>query len=189
MPILNGLKILVLSNWLLYYKKRHQNNVFSVSKLSFKPFFSKKKNIPKFSGKTVIDNILFISKAMNNMLPPIFKNWFQFCYNIHHYSTTFSIKGHLHKKSFRTNNFGKFSVTVSAIDSWNKIQDQMGEIALKDLRPSKIKWLLTNKFIKSYWLMYFYFYRILFILCEYIIGIVLFYLYDSTIQLLAGNWI
>ena len=48
------------------------------------------------------------------------------------------------------NNFGKFSVTVSAIDSWNKIQDQMGEIALKDLRPSKIEWLLSNKFIKSY---------------------------------------
>ena len=57
---------------------------------------------------------------------------------------------HLHKKSFRTNNFRKFSVIVNAIDSWNKIQDQMGEIALKDLRPSKIKWLLTNKFIKSY---------------------------------------
>ena len=64
-------------------------------------------------------------------------------YNIHHYSTTSSTKGHLHKKSFRTNNFEKVSVTVSATDSWNKIQDQIGEIALtlalKDLRPSKIK--------------------------------------------------
>ena len=76
----------------------------------------------------MIDNILFISKAVNNVLPPIFKNWFQFCYNIPHYSTTFSIEGHLHKKSFRTNNSGKFSVTVSAIDSWSKIQDQMGPI-------------------------------------------------------------
>ena len=92
----------------------------------------------------MIDNILFISKALNNILPPIFKNWFQFCYNIHHYKTTFSIKGHLHKKSLWTNNFGKFSVTVSAIDSWNKIQDQMDEIAPKDLIP------LTNKFIKRY---------------------------------------
>ena len=139
----------MLFNRLLYYKKSYQNNIFSASKLSFKSFFQKI-NILKFSVKTMIDNIFFISKALNDMLLPIFKNWFQFCYNIHHYSTTFSIKGHLHKKSFRTNNFGKFSVTVSAIDSWNKIQDQMGEIALKDLRPSKIKWLLTNKFIKSY---------------------------------------
>ena len=97
----------------------------------------------------MIENFIFIKKALNNMLPPIFKNWFQF-YNIHHCSKTSSIKGHLHKKSFSTNNFGKFSVTLSVIDSWNKIQDQMGEIALKDLRPSKIKWLFANKFIKSY---------------------------------------
>ena len=60
------------------------------------------------------------------------------------------MKSHLHKKSFKTSNFGKFSVTVSATDSWNKMKDQMGEIALKDFRPSKIKWLLTNKFIISY---------------------------------------
>ena len=84
------------------------------------------------------------------MFPPVFKNWFQFCYNIHDHSTTFTIKGHHHKKSFGSNNFGKFLVTVSTIDSWNKTQDQMGEIALKDFRPSKIKWLFTNKFIKSY---------------------------------------
>ena len=67
----------------------------------------------------MIDNILFISKALNNMLPP------QFCYNIHHYSTTSSVKGHLHKKSFRTNNFGKFYMVFTteglfevAIESW-----------------------------------------------------------------------
>ena len=30
------------------------------------------------------------------------------------------------------------------------MQDEMGEIALKDLRPRKIKWLLTKEFIKSY---------------------------------------
>ena len=87
----------------------------------------------------MINNILFISKALNNMLPPMFKNWFQFCYNIHRYRTTFFMKGHLHRKSFRMNNFGKFSATVSAIGLWNKMQDQMREIELKNIRPSKIK--------------------------------------------------
>ena len=138
----------MLFNELLYYKKSHQNNIISASKFSLKLFFSEN-NILKFSNETVINSILFISKALNNMLPPILKSWFQFCYNIHHYSTTFSMKGHLRKKSFRTNNFEKFSVTVSTIDSWNKMQDQMGEIALKDFGPSKIKWLHTGKFIKS----------------------------------------
>ena len=62
------------------------------------------------------ENALFVSKALNNMLPPIVKNWFKFCYNIHHYSAP-SMKGHLHSKSFRTNNFGKFSITISAMAS------------------------------------------------------------------------
>ena len=50
----------------------------------------------------------------------------------------------------RTNNFGKHFVIKSAIDSWNRIQDQIGKIALKDLRPSKIKLVPPDKFIKSY---------------------------------------
>ena len=84
------------------------------------------------------------------MLPPIIKNWFQFCYNIHRCSKNFSIRGHLHKKSFRSNKFRKFIVTASYIDSWNEVQDQMDEIILTDLKPSKIKWLVTNKVIESY---------------------------------------
>ena len=73
------------------------------------------------------------------------------------------MKGYLHKEYFRANNFGKFSVTVSATDSWNNMQDQMGEIALKDLRPNKIKWLLTVKFIESYRLIIFFIEFILYI--------------------------
>ena len=98
----------------------------------------------------MVDNILFISKALNNILPPIFKNWFQLCYNIHHYSTTSYVKVHLQKKSFKTNNFGKFSVTVSAIDSWNKMQDQIGESTKSSQTKQNFKCLLTDKFIKSY---------------------------------------
>ena len=36
----------------------------------------KKINILKFEGKILINNIIFISKSINNLLPPIFKNWF-----------------------------------------------------------------------------------------------------------------
>ena len=50
----------------------------------------------------------------------------------------------------RTNKFGKFSVIINVTDSWNKIHGQMGKIALKDLRPSKIKWLMPDRCIKSY---------------------------------------
>ena len=50
------------------------------------------------------------------------------------------------------NNFRNISViVVSAITSYNKMQDQIVEMTLKDLRPSKIKWLLTDKFMNGYW--------------------------------------
>ena len=81
-------------------KKSHQTNIISASKLSFRSFFQKN-NVLKFSDKNMINNILFISQALNNIIPPIFKNWLQFCYNTHKYCTTSSVKGHLHKKIFQ----------------------------------------------------------------------------------------
>ena len=119
------------------------------------------------------------------------KNWFKFCYDIHHYSTTSSMKVHLHKKPFRTNNFGKFSVTESANDLWNKTQGQMGEIGIEDLRPSKIKCLLTDKFIKGYWLIIS---LLNYVHSQSIYEWVLYCSiciapFSSTIQMPAGNWI
>ena len=85
------------------------------------------------------------------------------------------MKGHLYKKPFR-NKFGKFSVIVSAIDSWNKMQGQMSEIALKNIWQSKIKWLLTDKFVKSYLLFFYFFIEFCLFSVNLWIGIVLFYL-------------
>ena len=56
------------------------------------------------------------------MLSPIFKNWFEFCYYVHHYSRYSLENVNIFKKNFSINNFGKFSVTISAIDSQNKMQ-------------------------------------------------------------------
>ena len=39
----------------------------------------KQNNILKFEDKILIGNIIFGSKLINNLLPPIFKNWFIFC--------------------------------------------------------------------------------------------------------------
>ena len=61
----------------------------------------------------MIDNIIFISTDRRT---PILKPGFSSAI-ILTTIVTFSIKGHLDKKSFKKNDFGKFSVTVSAIDS------------------------------------------------------------------------
>ena len=50
----------------------------------------------------------------------------------------------------RQNRYGKYSVTVSAVDSWNKIQKQLKKMLLKDLYPNKIKAVVSNFYLKSY---------------------------------------
>ena len=42
------------------------------------------------------------------------------------------------------NKYGKYSVTVSAVESWNKIQKQLKNMLLKDLSPNKIKTVVSN---------------------------------------------
>ena len=45
---------------------------------------------------------------------------------------------------------GVTSRTVSAVESWNKIQKQLRNMLLKDLSPNKIKAVVTNFYFKSY---------------------------------------
>ena len=83
----------------------------------------KKSSILKFEDKILTNNIMFISKSINNLLPPIFKNWFIFCSEIHNYDTVSSLADELFKPSYRTDSFGKKSVIIGAINCWNKIQN------------------------------------------------------------------
>ena len=39
----------------------------------------------KLEDKILIENIVFINKSFNNLLPPIFKSWFTFCSDVHNY--------------------------------------------------------------------------------------------------------
>ena len=54
------------------------------------------------------------------------------------------------KLFYKTDIYGKYSITVSAVESWNKIQKQLKSILLKDLSPNKIKTVVTNFYFKSY---------------------------------------
>ena len=113
------------------------------------PLFFKLKLL-KFNDKVHLENVLLISKFINSLLPPVFNNWFTFCSNVHNYETTSSATCKLFKPSFRTNLYGKNSITVNAIDAWNKAQTSLGDTILKDLTPSKIKTIIIKRMIDSY---------------------------------------
>ena len=113
------------------------------------PLFSKLKRL-KFTDKFLLENVLLISKFINSLLPPVFNNYFTLCSNVHNYETTSSATCKLFKPSFRTNLYGKNSITVNAIDAWNKAQTSLGDTILKDLTPNKITAIITKRMNDSY---------------------------------------
>ena len=113
------------------------------------PLF-KQNFILKFQDKICLENILFVSKSLNNLTPSIFSTWFSFSSDQHNYKTSSSTQGNLTKLFYKTSRYGKYSITVSAVESWNKIQKQLKYMLLKDLCPWKIKIIVSNFYLKSY---------------------------------------
>ena len=110
----------------------------------------KSNHILKLEEKILIENIRFINKSFNNLLPPIFKSWFIFCSDVHNYQTVSSTVNKISKPSYRTDSYGKNSITIGAIDSWNKTQHQFSDLSLKTYSSTKIKNSLFKKCIENY---------------------------------------
>ena len=106
--------------------------------------------ILKFQDKICLENVLFVSKSFNNLTLSVFRTWFSFSSDKHNYETSSSTQGNLTKLFYTTNRYGKYSITVSAVESWNKIQKQLKDMLLKDLSPRKIKTVVSNFYFKSY---------------------------------------
>ena len=113
------------------------------------PLF-KKQNLLTFEDKIQLENVLLVREYFNNTLPSIFVNWFTLYSNIYNYNTSASSTGKLFKPPFRKNLYGKNSITISAVNAWNKIQIAFGDVILKNLTTSQIRTLLTKKCIDKY---------------------------------------
>ena len=110
----------------------------------------KANHILKLEDKILIEKVLYINKSFNNLLPPIFKSWLTFCSEIHNYQTISSTADKTFKQSYRTDSYGKNSITIGAINSWNKTQHQFSNLSLKTYSPTKIKSLLFKICIRKY---------------------------------------
>ena len=138
MPILYGTKTLVLWVELLSYKKKALRIMNFQSRDSHSSPLFKFNHILKLKDKMLIENIPFINKSLNNLLPPIFKNWFTFCSDVHNYQTVSSNSDKIFKPSYRTDSFRKNLITIVAINSWNKTQHQFRNLSLKTIAQAKL---------------------------------------------------
>ena len=113
------------------------------------PLF-KQNSILKFQDKICLKNILFVSKSLNDSTPSAFTTWFSFSSGQHDFEISSSTQGNLRKLFYETSMYGKYSITVNAVESWNKTQKQLKDILLKDLSPMKNKIIVSNFYLKSY---------------------------------------
>ena len=101
--------------------------------------YSKKNSILLFQVKIHIETVLFIIKSLNNWSPSAFNTWFSFFSDQHNYETWSSTQGNLIKLFHKTKRYGKYSITVGAVESRNKILKQFKDLLLRDLSPIKLK--------------------------------------------------
>ena len=60
------------------------------------------------------------------------------------------IRDYIPKLFYKTNRYGKYSITVSAVELWSKIQKHLKGMLLKHLSPRKIKTIVSNFYLRSY---------------------------------------
>ena len=112
------------------------------------PLF-KQSSILKFQDKFCLENILFVSKSLNKLSPSVFNTWF--LTHQHNYEASSSTQYNLLRLFHETNRYEKYSISVSVVELRNKIQKQLKNTLLKDLSPNKIKTIISNFYLKSYY--------------------------------------
>ena len=111
--------------WIIILQKKNAitNINFQPRNLHTNPLF-KQNSILKFQDKTCLENILFISRSLNNLSLSGVNTWFSFSLHQHNYETLSSNQGNLINLFYKAKRYGKYSIIVSAVESWNKIQKQ-----------------------------------------------------------------
>ena len=131
----------------------HNQSTFYTSKESIKMIHFKKRNahtaplffkskIVKLPDKIKIESCLFISKYVNNKLPPIFNSWFIFSSTCHNYETSFAAKGHLKIPTVTTTTYGKGAFISMTTKTWNNTQSQIKDTMINTFSPNELNFFL-----------------------------------------------
>ena len=114
--VLSGLRTVALFNKLLFCKKTVRIINFQPRNSHTSPL-SKQNFILKYQDKICLEKILFVRKSLKNLSPSVFNTWFVFSSEQQSYETSSSTQGILIKPFCKINRFGKYSITISAVES------------------------------------------------------------------------
>ena len=107
-------------------------------------------NILKLPDKIALENCLFINKYFNKCLHTIFKNWFTLSSDFNTYYTRWSNLGCIVVPPHSTKLYGRNSVKIKAVYSWNYLQKLNENNIFYQLSPNKLKIIIKNLFSNSY---------------------------------------
>ena len=138
--------ISILQRDCLSYKKKHQDLCFFLRREAHTNPLFKDFNILKFHDKIALENSIFIHKSFKHQLPQPFDNWFGLSSNFHTHNTRWSNLGCLNVPSHRTKLYGRNSVCISAIFTWNYLQNFHRNILFHKLTTKCLKKILTLHF-------------------------------------------
>ena len=144
--VLSGLSIVALFN---KFQKKAVTIINLQLRNSRTSFLFKQGSILKYHDSICLENILFFSESLNKLSPSVFNTWFVFSSDKHNYKTSSSTQGILKNCFYKTNRYGRYSITISDVELWNKIQNQLKNTLLKDLSPNTNKTVVSNSYLKS----------------------------------------
>ena len=120
-------------------KLKKSANCFEIRIINFQPrnFHTsplfKQNSILKFQDNICLENTCF-----------------SFSSDQHNYEASSTTKDNLIKRFYKAKRYGKYSIIVSAVEWWNKIQKQLKDLLFRDLSPNKIKIIVSDLYLKSY---------------------------------------
>ena len=106
-------------------------------------------NILKLHDNIALENSILIHKSFKHQLPQPIDNWFELSSSFHTHNTRWSNLGCHNVPSHRTKLYGRNSVCISAIFTWNYLQNFHRNILLRKLITYCLKKLLTLHFLRK----------------------------------------
>ena len=104
--VLFGLRIVALLNKLWFYKKRQLELLIFNQETPIPVPYSNKTSSLKFQDKICLENILFVSKSLNNLTLSVFGTRFSFSSDQHNYETSSSTLDNLTKIFYKKIDMG-----------------------------------------------------------------------------------
>ena len=122
----------------IFWKEMHIYNLF------------KNLNIFKLPDKVSLENFTLVCKYFNQSLPKSFRNWFTLAAASHSHNTIWSNSGCLKIPSHKTKIYGRHSVNITSIYTWNDLQKLHVNILFYQLTQTKLKSLIKKLYTSNY---------------------------------------